>query len=200
MVTKMDFWVVLGSFLIGTVGALVIVWLRWIGTLPRFSSSIEIENCEDDYKKISNSIAKKLENQKEISDAEAKYSNDLRDDIWRQRTKSFLTSAIMYAILGGATAVLFVGFEVQNILDSATIVKLLAAGALWTTFYSFLDVRKTAAVVDGKKESLDEINLSKTEEVAKKLTEEKNTILEYANKYNELVEAYEKLAKEKGGT
>jgi hypothetical protein len=196
----MDFWVVLGSFLIGTVGALVIVWLRWIGTLPRFSSSIEIENCEDDYKKISNSIAKKLENQREISDAEAKYSNDLRDDIWRQRTKSFLTSAIMYAVLGGATAVLFVGFEIQNILDSANIAKLLAAGALWTTFYSFLDVKKTAAAVDSKKENLDEINMSKTEEVAKKLTEEKNTVLEYANKYNELVEAYEKLTKEKGGT
>jgi predicted RNase H-related nuclease YkuK (DUF458 family) len=211
----MDFWIVFGSFLIGTVGALVIVWLRWIGTLPKFSSSVEIESCEEEYKKVSAAISKKLEEQKDITDAEVQHSNELRDDIWRQRLKSFSTSAILYATLGGATAVLFVGFDLQNITDSTNIIKLLAAGAMWTTFYSFLDVRKTAEVIDEKKEMLDEQMLAKMKEALAKseekvkdviaqskaitsnlkaqLFEEKNRAIEYAKKYNEVVDEYNKL-------
>jgi hypothetical protein len=195
----MDFWIVFSSFLIGTVGALFVVWLRWIGTLPTFSSSIEIQGCEEEYKKITSFISKKLEDQKEITESEEKYSNDLRDDLWRQRTKSFLTSAILYTILGGATAVLFVGLELQSITDSANIAKLLAAGALWTTFYSFIDVKKTSAAIDSKKESLDEINLAIVSNLQKQLENEKNKVIEYANKFNHVVEAYNELAKGNGG-
>jgi len=199
----MDFWIMFSSFLIGTVGALFVVWLRWIGTLPTFSSSIEIQGCEEEYKKITRFISKKLEDQKEITESEEKYSNDLRDDLWRQKTKSFLTSAILYTILGGATAVLFVGLELQSITDSANITKLLAAGALWTTFYSFIDVKKTSAAIDSKKESIDETILAKTREIVsnlqKQLENEKNKVIEYADKYNHVVEAYRELAKENGG-
>jgi hypothetical protein len=185
------------------VGALFIVWLRWMGTLPRFSSTVEIESCEDEYKKVSSYITKKMEVEGGKLDApEVEHSNMLRDDIWRQRTQSFMTSALLYVVLGGASAVLFVGLEIQNILDPLSITKLLAAGALWTTFYSFLDVKKTSAVLDGKKESVDKEILAKAEEVTKGLTEkleaEKAKVLEIAGKYNAVVEEFMKL-KDSGG-
>ncbi len=184
------------------VGALFIVWLRWMGTLPRFSSSVEIESCEEEYKKVSGYITKKMADGKEIEDPEVKHSNELRDDIWRQRTQSFLTSALLYVVLGGASAVLFVGLEVQNILDPTSITKLLAAGALWTTFYSFLDVKKTSAALESKKAGLDNEILAKAEEVTKglteKLEEEKAKVIEIASKYNAVVEEFMKL-RESGG-
>src|SRR3972149_6955830 len=124
-----------------------------MGSLPRFSSSVEIESCEDEYKKVSGYITKKMTDGKQIEDPEVKHSNELRDDIWRQRTQSFLTSALLY-----------VGLEIQNILDPTSITKLLAAGALWTTFYSFLDVKKTSAVLESKKEGIDKEILAKAEE------------------------------------
>ena len=199
---KLDFWIALGSFLIGVVGALFIVWLRWMGSLPRFSSSVEIESCEDEYKKVSGYITKKMADGKEVDEPEVKHSNELRDDIWRQRTQSFLTSALLYVVLGGASAVLFVGLEIQNILDPTSITKLLAAGALWTTFYSFLDVKKTSAALESKKEGLDKEILAKAEEVTngltEKLEEEKAKVIEIAGKYNAVVEEFMKL-KDSGG-
>jgi hypothetical protein len=150
----LDYWILLASFLIGSFGALVIVWLRWIGTLPRFSSSVEIGLCEEEYKEISGNISKKLKENKEITQPEVTHSNDLRDDIWRQRMKSFTTSAVLYTVLGGVTAALFVGWDLQNITDSANIAKLIAAGALWTTFYSFLDVKKTVETIDSNKRTI----------------------------------------------
>jgi len=201
-VRKLDFWIALGSFLIGVVGALFIVWLRWMGSLPRFSSSVEIESCEDEYKKVSGYITKKMADGKEVDEPEVKHSNELRDDIWRQRTQSFLTSALLYVVLGGASAVLFVGLEIQNILDPTSITKLLAAGALWTTFYSFLDVKKTSAALESKKEGLDKEILAKAEEVTngltEKLEEEKAKVIEIAGKYNAVVEEFMKL-KDSGG-
>jgi hypothetical protein len=200
----MDYWILLASFLIGSFGALVIVWLRWIGTLPRFSSSVEIDLCEEEYKQISGNISKKLKENKEISQPEVTHSNDLRDDIWRQRMKSFTTSAILYTVLGGVTAVLFVGWDLQNITDSANIAKLIAAGALWTTFYSFLDVKKTVETIDNKKESIDaskdKSNLELVEGLKTQLTDQKKKVIEYAKKYNEVVDAYKKLIDEKGGS
>ena len=194
----MDLWIALGSFLIGVVGALFIVWLRWMGSLPRFSSSVEIESCEDEYKKVSGYITKKMADGKEIEEPEVKHSNELRDDIWRQRMRSFLTSALLYVVLGGASAVLFVGLEIQSILDPASITKLLAAGALWTTFYSFLDVKKTSAALDSKKEGLDKEILEVTKGLTEKLEEEKAKVIEIAGKYNAVVEEFMKL-KDSGG-
>ena len=184
--------------MIGVVGALFIVWLRWMGSLPRFSSTVEIESCEDEYKKVSGYITKKMTDGKQIEDPEVKHSNELRDDIWRQRTQSFLTSALLYVVLGGASAVLFVGLEIQNILDPTSITKLLAAGALWTTFYSFLDVKKTSAVLESKKEGIDKEDLAKVEGLKEKLEEEKAKVIEIAGKYNAVVEEYLKV-KDSGG-
>src|SRR3990170_9134503 len=159
----MDLWIALGSFLIGVVGALFIVWLRWMGSLPRFSSTVEIESCEDEYRELSVYITQKITEGKKIDEPEVKHSNELRDDIWRQRMRSFLTSALLYVVLGGASAVLFVGLEIQSILDPASITKLLAAGALWTTFYSFLDVNRSSAVLESRKEEIDKEDLAKVE-------------------------------------
>lgn len=128
-----------GAFAIGLVGALVIVWLRFIGTLPRFSSTIEIEGCEEEYEGLSTAMSQRVKDGKDLQEPEVQHSDNLRKDIWKQRWASFGISAILYPILGGATALLFIGLESQNITDPLTITRLLAACALWTSFYSFIE-------------------------------------------------------------
>jgi len=195
-----------GSFLIGSVGALVIVWLRWIGTLPRFSSSVEIGIIEDEYKELSKSMSTKIGGKNAITDPEVQHSNNLRDDIWRQRTNSFIVSALMYVVLGGATAVLFVGIETSSLtglIDPLVIGKLISTGALWSSFYSFIDVKKTDEAIEAIRENLDAETMKKVDnlkkrfedELKKKIDEGNNSITKLANKYNDLVEKYEKLKK-----
>jgi hypothetical protein len=200
-------WVLISSFIIGAIGALLIVWLRWTGAMPRFSSSVEIAVIEDEYNKVSDYITKRIENDEEIKDPEVHHSDNLRDDIWRQRTRSFAVSALLYVVLGGFTAVLFVGLETQNVLDPLIITKLLAAGALWTTFYSFLDVKKSEETVKTLRENsdkadltrLDEITTSYEDKLAKMRNEANNKISQVVSTYNVLVEEYEKLTKGHGG-
>lgn len=198
--------VLVGSFLIGSVGALVIVWLRWIGTLPRFSSSVEISIIEDEYKELSAFMSTKIRGKSAITDPEVQHSNNLRDDIWRQRTKSFAVSALMYVVLGGATAVLFVGIETNNLtdlIDPLVIGKLISTGALWSSFYSFIDVKKTDEAIEAIRENLDAETMKKVDnlkksfedQLKKKIDEGNNTITKLVNKYNGLVEKYEKLKK-----
>jgi len=218
-------WEFVGSFLLGAVGALMIVWLRWVGALPRFSSSIEIEIIEDEYKELSECLrAKVKETKSKITDSEAEhadnritghevtYSNDLRDDIWRQRRSSFLVSAILYVVLGGATALIFVGLEAQNILDPLVVGKLISAGALWSSFYSFIDVKKADQANESIREKEDAKVAKKVEkldtEVAKKMEKLKqafeeevkaqadeadSTIERLIVQYNDLVAKYNKL-------
>lgn len=196
--------VLAGSFLIGSVGALVIVWLRWIGTLPRFSSSVEIGIIEDEYKELSTFMSTKIRGKNAITDPEVQHSNNLRDDIWRQRTKSFAVSALMYVVLGGATAVLFVGIETNNLtdlIDPLVIGKLISTGALWSSFYSFIDVKKTDEAIEAIRENMDAETMKKVDNLKKnfedklknKIDEGNNTITKLVNKYNNLVEKYEKL-------
>lgn len=187
--------------MLGAVGALLIVWLRWVGTLPRFSSSVEIGVIEDEYKELSTFMTTKVKEGKEITDPEVLHSDNLRDDIWRQRTKSFLVSSLLYVILGGATAVLFVGLEVKNIIDPLVIGKLLSAGALWSSFYSFIDVKKTDEAIEAIREKMDTETLKKVdelkktfkEELTKKIDQGNSIIAELTEKYNDLVDKYEKL-------
>lgn len=206
------FEVFIGSFLLGAVGALLIVWLRWVGTLPRFSSSVEIGILEDEYKDLSASMTIKIRGGKEITDPEVRHSDNLRDDVWRQRTRSFFVSSLLYVILGGATAVLFVGLEVKNIIDPLVIGKLLSAGALWSSFYSFIDVKKTDEAIETIRETMDAETLKKVEEqeekalkkveelkktfeeeLEKKINQGNSVITELIEKYNDLVDEYEKL-------
>ena len=190
------YWVLLGSFLFGAVGALLIVWLRWTGTLRRFSSSVEIEIIEEEYKDVSAYITSKIKEGKEINEPEIHHSDNLRDDIWRQRTKSFLTSALLYVILGGFTAVIYIGLEVENILDPLIIAKLVTAGALWTTFYSFIDVKKADELIKDLEDEKDEESLTKIEELRKKFEEKILLEREKANKIiRELVEKYNEAVK-----
>lgn len=140
-----------GAFFVGVIGALVIVWLRWVGSLPRFSSSIEIAGCEEEYECLSTAMTRKVKDDTDLSQPEVQHSDSLRKDIWKQRWATFGVSALLYATLGGATALLFVGIGVQDITDPLTIGRLLTAGALWTGFYSFIDVRKADDVADIKR-------------------------------------------------
>jgi hypothetical protein len=199
------FWKFLGSFLLG---ALLIVWLRWSGSLPRFSSSIEIKAVEEEYKTLTSFISTKLTTEKDVTKAEVQHSNNLRDDMWRQRTRSFLVSALLYVILGGATAFLFIGLEIENILDPAVIGKLISAGALWSSFYSFIDVKKTDEAIEAERERIDDESIQKIEELKKTFEEEikkkikkihegNETITDITNKYNDLVEKYVKIKDEK---
>jgi flagellar capping protein FliD len=203
-----------GSFLLGAVGALVIVWLRWVGVLPRFSSSVEIGIIEDEYKELSECMSAKVRETKSkmtdskpedegsrITDPEVLHSNNLRDDIWRQRKSSFLVSAILYVILGGATALIFVGLEAQNILDPLVVGKLISAGALWSSFYSFIDVKKVDDINETIREKFDAQAVSKVEDVKKSFEVElkrqaadANRIIEdLGAKYNELATKYNRL-------
>lgn len=193
------------SFLIGSVGALVIVWLRWIGTLPKFSSSVEIGIIEEEYKDLSKSMSTTIKGgQKVITNPEVNHSNNLRDDIWRQRTNSFAVSAIMYLILGGATAVLFIGLETNSLtdlLDPLVITKLLSTGALWSSFYSFIDVKKTDENLEKIRENqdretekkMDKLEKSYEKKVKEKVNEANDKIRGLAKKFNDLVDKYNKL-------
>lgn len=156
--------VYIACFAVGVVGALVIVWLRWIGTLPRFSSSVEIAGLEDEYKGLKDLIAKKEKDGKNITGAEVDHSENLRKGIWKQRWSSFAISSLVYPILGGATAVLFVGIGTENVTDPLVIGKLLAAGALWTSFYSFIDVRKTDEALNSVREETDKVTIERLDE------------------------------------
>ncbi len=208
------FWEFVGSFLLGAVGALVIVWLRWVGTMPRFSSSVEIAIIEDEYKELSECMSAKVREMKSritdseakpddnrITDPEVRHSNNLRDDIWRQRTSSFLVSAILYVVLGGATALIFVGLEAQNILDPLVVGKLISAGALWSSFYSFIDVKKVDEKNETIRDKLDAKVVEKVENAEKSFEKELKRQAAEANriiddlgaKYNELVTKYNKL-------
>jgi len=193
-------WDYLISFGLGATGALFIVWLRWIGSLPKFKSSIEILQIEDEYEEVRQNIAKRLKNGDVISEAEVKHSNDLRDDIWRQRSICFLWSALIYVALGGVTALLFVGLQAQD-LTELTIIKMISAGALWSTFYSFIDVTNAEKFIIAKREEETRIQdeglnriTSKCEEEIKRLYDE---LHDTANRYNELVDKYEELKQQK---
>jgi len=201
-------WSYLFSFILGAVGALFIVWLRWTDALPRFKSAIEISLLEDEYNKIREHIEQTIKDDKTLDSPDVIYSNDLRDDIWRQRTTSFLFSSLLYVILGGATALIFIGLDSQNVFDSSTIMKLISAGALWSTFYSFIEVKNADSfnsTIKAKEDLKQQQVLAEiTKEYNLKITElegkTKNCILE-ANKkmsmlirdYNSLLDEYEKL-------
>jgi hypothetical protein len=190
-------WNLIISFCLGALGALVIVWLRWIDALPRFKSAIEIAKLEVEYDIVSNDIIKKIQDKLPVNCCEVTHSENLRDDIWRQRRNSFLVSAVMYVVLGGATALVFVGLDIQNALDSTSIIKLISAGALWSTFYSFIEVK-----------NVDKIGLSKMAEENKKMVEniadgyqEKikdsyKDIQTIRQKYNSVIEEYQEKIKE----
>lgn len=195
------------SFLLGAIGALFIVWLRWTDALPRFKSSIEISLLEDEYKNITKHITSTIDDSKTLDSADVTYSNSLRDDIWRQRKSSFLFSAIMYIFLGGATALIFIGLDIQS-FDSGTILKLISAGALWSSFYSFIEVKNADSFNEEEREKVD-LEQKKILEDLK--TQYNNSIIDLENQmdscvstannrlrtiikdYNDLVEENEKL-------
>lgn len=196
------------SFALGAVGALFIVWLRWTDALPRFKSAIEISLLEEEYKQIRDHIEKTITNDKSLESPDVTYSNELRDDIWRQRTTSFLFSSILYVILGGATALLFIGLDVENIADTATIMKLISAGALWSSFYSFIEVKnadsfnKAAAETEEIKQQqvLEDIKkeydakMTKIEDTTKTCMTEANTKMSaLIQEYNDLLDEYQKM-------
>lgn len=221
--------VLIASFLVGAVGALVIVWFRWTKVLPRFSSGIELEVIETEYEELRGYIANKIKNKKVgiLGSPDVVHSNNLRDDIWRQRRSSFFVSAIMYLILGGATAVLFIGLEINtltDLLDAQVIIKLLTTGALWSSFYSFIDVKKADEIAEKEREKKDKENEEKirdltkdsqdrlkekdkeikgAKEKIKEATEKANEKIKEANeqieslvkKYNELVDEYTRVKK-----
>jgi hypothetical protein len=167
------------SFSLGALGALVIVWFRWIDALPRFKTAIEIANLEDEYDVVSDDIVKKIKDKLPVDPSEVTHSENLRDDIWRQRCNSFFVSAFMYIVLGGATALIFIGLDIANPLDSAAIIKLISAGALWSTFYSFIDMRNT------EKFSLSKMKDINDGAIAKITEKQQGQIKEYQDKINE---------------
>jgi len=200
-------------FALGALGALIIVWLRWIDALPRFKSAIEISLIEDDYSKIREHIVQTIKDGKTLDSNDLTYSENLRRDIQKQRTTSFLFSSILYTILGGATALIFVGLDAQN-LSETTIIKLIGAGALWSSFYSFLDVKNTDSfnitkqdeendkqmqIVEDLKNGcntiLSEMEMSRKTDLIK--ANEKMTDL--ITRHNDLVEKYERLQPQMGG-
>jgi len=180
-------------FGLGAVGALVIVWLRWIEVLPRFKSAIEIAKLEEEFDIVSKDIINKLQKELEVDCCEVTHSENLRDDIWRQRCISFLVSAFMYVFLGGVTALIFVGLDLQNVLESTSIIKLISAGALWSSFYSFIEVK------NADKYGFSKMNEEKNE-MAEKVVQEWQEKVEDANRnlqwvserYNNLLKEYEK--------
>lgn len=205
------------SFALGALGALFIVWLRWTDALPRFKSAIEISLLEDEYKNIREHIDRTIKDDaKSLESPDVIYSNELRDDIWRQRTTSFLFSSVLYIFLGGATALIFIGLDVQDITSTTTILKLISAGALWSSFYSFIEVknadsfknaiqededRKQQQVLENVKKEYN-AKLAEIEEQMRRSFEEetKNCMIEANNKistvikqYNDLVDEYERL-------
>jgi len=201
-------WNYLVSFALGGLGALVIVWLRWTDALPRFKSAIEISLLEDEYDKIRQHIDRTIKEDKTLDSPDVTYSNDLRDDIWRQRTTSFLFSAVLYVILGGATALLFIGIDAQNFSDTATIMKLISAGALWSSFYSFIEIKnadsfnttKTADLDKTQQQVLDDVKKEYTDKISEIenktklcMIEANNKMSDLIKKYNDLVDEYEKL-------
>jgi hypothetical protein len=189
-------WNLVISFCLGALGALIIVWLRWIDALPRFKSAIEIAQLEEEYTVVSSDIMKKIQKELPVDGCEITHSENLRDDIWRQRRNSFLVSAVMYVVLGGATALIFIGLDVKNALASASVVKLISAGALWSSFYSFIEVK-----------NIDQFGLSKIEEekdqMVKKINSEwqekvnkANTSIEQiSERYNNLMDQYQEVLK-----
>jgi hypothetical protein len=94
------FYSYLGAFLIGFVGALVIVWLRFVGTLPRFSSTIEIKSCEEEYEGLSTVMSRRVKDGEDLREPEVQHSDNLRKDIWKQRWAGFGISTIIYPISG----------------------------------------------------------------------------------------------------
>ncbi|MDD1676995.1 MAG: hypothetical protein LUQ40_04570 [Methanomicrobiales archaeon] len=191
-------WNYIGSFALGALGALFIVWLRWTGSMPRFSSSIEIQQTENEYEALRAAIAKKIDGGNEsLTDAEVRHSDQLRDDVWRQRSTCFLCSAIMYVVLGGATAFIFVGLDVQNLTELDTILKLIAAGALWSSFYSFIDVEKAEKTViagrEGESKTREGLHGEMNAAYEKAMTEANKKLQKANADYNELVDEYDKL-------
>ena len=200
-------WNYLFSFLLGGLGALFIVWLRWTDALPRFKSAIEISLLEDEYNKIRDHIGRTIKDDKTLDSSDVKYSDQLRDDIWRQRSTSFLFSSILYVILGGATALIFIGLDAQNIFDTTTILKLISAGALWSSFYSFIEVKNAESFKNTEQEAEDkkqqqvleavkkeyDAQISELEDKTRKcVTEANNTVSKLIKDYNDLVDEYEK--------
>lgn len=185
------------SFFLGVIGALVIVWLRWIDALPRFKSAIEIASLENEYSAVSSDITKKIRDNSAVDCCEVTHSNNLRDDIWRQRSSSFLVSAFMYLILGGATALIFIGLDVQNPLETANVMKLIAAGALWSSFYSFIEVKKADDFGLSKMNEVQETMVTQiTEEHKKDLKDIYDNCQNLQEKYTALINDYqEKISK-----
>ena len=194
------------SFALGALGALFIVWLRWTDALPRFKSAIEISLLEDEYKNIREHIERTIKDDKSLDSPDVIYSNDLRDDIWRQRTTSFFFSSILYVVLGGATALIFIGLDVQNISDPTTIMKLISAGALWSSFYSFIEVKNADSFKSAKQEDEDKKQQQVLEDIKKQyntqiseledktmkcMIEANNKMITLIKEYNDLVDEYE---------
>jgi hypothetical protein len=191
-------WNYIVYFGLGALGALVIVWLRWIDALPRFKSAIEIAKLEDEYDVVSSDMIKKIQKDLPVDCCEVTHSENLRDDIWRQRCISFAVSAFMYIILGGATALIFVGLDIGNALDSAAIIKLISAGALWSTFYSFIEVKNAdqfglSKMAEEKNKMVEKI----TSEYQSEIKKSNANIELISNDFNLLLDKYQKLLKEK---
>lgn len=144
------------SGVIGGVGALVTVYLRWTSVLPRFKNFLEIDQLEEDYANLRKALNEKLKTGVSITDAEAKYANELRDDIRHMKMTGFSGWAVLYVIIGSVFATVFVGSEVKGITDTAAIVKLMSAGAFWTSFLSLLDVKVADNMAQGIRRKIDE--------------------------------------------
>jgi hypothetical protein len=182
------------TFTIGSVGALIMVYLRWIGVLPRFKSAIETDQLEGEYEEIRKRISEKMKAGESPTPAEIEHSNNLRDDIRRQKTTGFLGWAAMYVILGGAVASLFLGETIQNLGEVDKVVKVASAGAFWTSFLSILDARVAERRVEELRSKSDkeiEEKIDQIKGVAQKEIEKANiTINESNQKMKKLVETY----------
>jgi hypothetical protein len=192
-------WNYLISFGLGALGALIIVWFRWINALPRFKSAIEIANLEAEYDAVSKDMMTKIKAKLPVDCCEVTHSENLRDDIWRQRCNSFIVSGAMYVVLGGLTALVFVGLDMQNVLDSSSIIKLISAGALWSSFYSFIEVKNIneyglSKMAEEKKTMVEEITSEQRkqiEEYQEKINKSNNDCQTLQGKYNAVIAEYQ---------
>jgi len=173
------------KLVIGTAGALIIVFLRLIGAMPRPWFDADVTDLEDEVAKVDSELTERLEELKKLDDdmerarnqflriEQGKLANDaavgrfnatvhsfevqiekvrreieeirqrkysLQDKATKTKWKEWSLAAVLYVIIGGATAAIFapnplVDGEIRADLAMQVIVN----GAFWASTISLVD-------------------------------------------------------------